>query len=267
MKKILFFLCFLALASLMRAQEVAISYEIVPQGDNQASLLLYLQSMTEQDKAVRAINFSLALPEGCVDVTGQKAVFSDAWTDFLQEVDMTEGLDLSYANWHYSRRWQYGSADPGMPNTTAIMAPAQGKEPLFVMEISLEGSCTDQVYLEHQSENPINQMGGGDIRPINWTIVHPNTELELNEGLRLNIYPNPVQNDLHVKFEGQRDQAYHFELYSIDGKRLYSRIWSLDEGNAWALPMTELPAAVYHLSISSPDTEGTIPLQVKILKK
>ncbi len=268
MKKIQYILPILLIfSSMLSAQEVAISYEIVPTTANQSSMQLYLQSLTDEAKPIRAVNFSLALPAGCVQVSGQEAIFSEAWTDFLQEVQLTEGLDLNYNNWHYSQRWQYGNADPGLPNTTAILAPAQGESPLPFMLISLEGNCADKAYLEQQAENPINQMGDDQVLPIKWQVIHPKTELELAEGLRVDIFPNPVQDELHVKFVGERQSDYRFELLSMEGKRLMVREMGLDEVNEWSWQLTGLPAAVYVLSVSVLHGDGVQNQQLKIIKK
>ncbi len=268
MKKTYFILSlFLLLGGLMKAQEVAISYEIVPQTDNSSIIQLYMQSLTAEDQPIRAINFSLAMPAGCATITGQAAVFSDSWTDFLQEVQLTEKLDLTYNNWHYSQRWQYGSADPGLPNTTPVIAPAKGEDRLPIMQIMVEGSCADKLYLEQHVENPLNQMGDGDVQPIDWTVVHPKTELELEEGLLMKVFPNPVVDKLLVKFEGARDQAYSFSLYTLDGKYLMGTQLGMNEAEEVQMDMTQLPAAMYLLQISSPETEGARPLQLKIIKK
>lgn len=267
MKKILYILPLFLLSSMLSAQEVALSYEITPQLNNQATMQIYLQSMTEQPKAIRAVNFSIAIPEGCAKITGQEGIFTEAWTDFLQEVQMTDKLDLSYGNWNYSHRWQYGSADPGMPGTSAIMAPAQGEAALEIMKINLEGTCVDKLYLEQQSENKVNQIGNGDILPINWTVIHPKTDLELQEGLKLEIFPNPVQDDLKLSFNGVREFTYQFELSTLDGKMLGQYELEPQASEELQIPMSHLPSAVYVLSISTENGER-IPVEtLKIVKK
>lgn len=267
MKKLIYIIPLLFLGSLLPAQEVAISYEIVQSTENQATMQVYLQSLTDQDQAIKAINFSLALPENCVKITGQQSIFSDAWTDYLQEVQMIDQLDLSYNNWHYTHRWQYGAADPGMPTTTAVIAPAQGKDALMIMEIDLEGSCVDKLYLEQQAENAVNQMGDGNIFPIEWTVIHPKTDLAIQEGLSLEIYPNPVQDYLNLHFDGYRELKYQFELSTLDGKSLQRSELQPQISDDLRINMSNLPAAVYILSISKVDGD-IIPIEtVKIVKK
>jgi hypothetical protein len=267
MKKIIYIIPLLLLSMTLPAQEVAISYEIDQKTDNQATMQIYLQSLTDQDRPVKAINFSLAMPEGCVKIAGQTTILSDAWTDYLQEVQMTDQLDLNYNNWHYSHRWQYGNADPGLPGTTAIIAPAQGQNPLRIMQINLEGSCADKLYLEQQAENPVNQMGDENVLPIEWTVFHPKTDLSLQEGLRLEIFPNPVQDHLTLHFEGLRELDYRFELATMDGKMLHADELQAQVSDDLIINMSHLPAAVYILSISKIDGEIIPVEQVKIVKK
>jgi len=267
MKTLSYIILLFSVGALLQAQDVAISYEITPQNENQASMQVYLQSLTDQDQTINAINFSLALPEACVKISGQEAIFSETWTDFLQEVQMKEGLDLNYNNWHYTQRWQYGSADPGLPTSTTVLAPAQEKEPLLIMKINLEGSCTDIVYLEQESENPVNQMGDENVLPIAWTVFHPKTELELSESLQLEVFPNPVEDALHVSFDGVMDADYQIQLSTIDGKMLDKRVMKMNEGSDCQFKVDHLPSAVYILSVSQTGYELTELSKVKILKK
>jgi hypothetical protein len=259
----IFFCLVLSFSAL--GQDVAVSYEILPQDENQAVTQVYLQSLTDQDQTIRAINLSLALPEGCARVVDQNTAFAEAWTEFLQEVKVNDEVDLSYNNWHYSHRWQYGNADPGMPNTAPVLAPAQGNPPLQIMQIKLEGTCTDKVYLEEQAENQVNQIGDEKISPIEWTVIHPRTELELAPGQRLEIFPNPVVNTLQVKTVGQHDFPYHVELFTVDGKSIFRS--NLSDTDALQIDMTTMPAAVYMLSITQLNKTEAVVVNTKILKK
>lgn len=267
MKTLSYIILLFSFGALLQAQDVAISYEITPQNENQASMQVYLQSLTDQDQTINAINFSLALPEACVKITGQEAIFSETWTDFLQKVQMKEGLDLNYNNWHYTQRWQYGSADPGLPTSTTVLAPAQEKDPLLIMKINLEGSCTDMIYLEQEAENPVNQMGDENVLPIEWTVFHPKTELELSESLQMEVFPNPVADQLNVSFEGIMGVDYQVQLSTIDGKMLESRLLKMNEGGNCQFKVDHLPSAVYILSVTEMGYESTELRNIKILKK
>jgi len=265
MKYILFTCCFLfSLALSAQQAEVAISYEIDQITESEAKMHLYLHSLTDQEQAIRAINFSLALPEGCASITGQQSIFSDAWTDYLQEVQLIDELDLNYNNWHYSSRYQFGAADPGLPGTTAIIAPAQGQAALPIMTISMEGSCVQQMYVEQQQENPINQMGDADVMPLGWAVIHPETELEIEAGLTMNIFPNPTPDRLHIELDGTRDQAIHFAITNIEGKQIASQQLEAQEEGKLSFDLSDLAAAMYMLQITQ---EGKQTQLVKVIKK
>lgn len=264
MKKLIYLILFITAGNFLRAQEIAISYDIQSQADNQHTLTVYLQSMSDQAKPVSAVNFSLALPAGCVKVTEHQSVFAEAWTDYLEKAESISDLDVSYGAWHYSHRWQYGNADPGLPATGPLIAPAQQAAPLKVVELKLEGTCAQHVYIEQQSENALNQIADEQFTPIKWTVIHPKTNLSLEEGLSMDIYPNPVEDVLHLSFEGEREQAFDIQLLTIDGKTVMTRSFDEKAGEILRFDMTSLPSAMYMLRISG---EHTDVKQLKVLKK
>jgi hypothetical protein len=259
---IFFFFLMLSLGLSLQAQEVAVSYEIEKNGTDKSSLVVYMQSLTDQDVSIKAVNFSLALPEGCVFVTGQQAIFSSVWTDFLQESSLTTGLDLNYNNWNYNHRWQYGNADPGLPETTPLIVPANSKERLYVMEIQLEGSCADRVYLEQQGENRLNQMGDNDVLPIGWTVVHPRTELEIAEGLSLTVFPNPTRNAVTVTWNGPREVDYSFQLYNALGQLAQEGMILQSDPNEQIVDLSAYAQGTYYLKLAAQQKV----YQVKLIK-
>lgn len=255
----------LALSTTLQAQQIAVSYEIEPNGTDKSTLVLYMQSMTDQEVEVKAVNFSLALPEGCAHVTGQQAIFSDVWTDFLQSSSFTADLDLSYGNWNYGHRWQYGNADPGLPETTPLIVPAQSKERLYVMEIQLEGSCADRVYLEQQGENRLNQMGDLDVLPIDWTVVHPRTELEIAEGLSLTAFPNPTHHVVTVTWNGPRAVDYSYQLYNTLGQLTQEGTLLQSDPSDQVVDLSAYAQGTYYLKLTSQEAQQKV-YQVKLIK-
>ncbi len=268
MKKVLYFILFpiFSLGALLPAQQLAISYEIIPQSDNELVMHVYLQSLTNQDQPIRAINLSLAIPESCVKITGQTAVFSDAWTDYLQEVQITDQLDLNYNNWHYDNRWQFGSADPGLPNTRAIIAPAQDKAALLIMQIRLKGNCTDKLYLENQTQNGLNQVGDAQMQAMEWIIIHPKASIELQNGVSLQAFPNPVNDVLNIHLDGHREHAYSLELFSLEGKMIMQEQMDIEQQEL-KIKMDHLPNAVYVLSVRKKGEGESQFFKLKVIKK
>ncbi len=265
MKKVSYLFLFFSLGYFAQAQDVALSYELDQLNETSAKMQVYLHSLTDESQALKAINFSLALPAGCAEVTGQQSIFADSWTQHLEEIQVIVGLEMDYNNWHYSQRWQYGSADPGLPGTAAIIAPAQGEAPVWIMEISLKGSCLEKAYLEQQSENPINQMGDAQVQPMDWTVIHPQTELELEQGSSLEIFPNPVKDFLNLSFEGTAIETYQIQLVSSDGKVIQAKLFDPAQEANMKFDMRSLPAAMYLLSIQK-EGEAENVQWMKILK-
>ncbi len=264
MKNLIYFILFLGIDGWLLGQDIVLSYELKPVADDQYTLQVYMQSMSDQDVALGAINFSLALPAGCVQVMDQKSIFDDSWTSYLESVKSVPNLDLTYGNWHYSQRWQYGNADPGLPTTTEVVAPARQKEALKIMEISLKGSCADQLYLEQQAENGLNQMADAALKPITWTVAHPETELAIEGGLMMKVYPNPVGDLLNIHFEGERETALELELFSVEGKSMMRRRVDKYAGEEFTFNLADLPTGVYMLAVSAFDADFH---QLKIIKK
>jgi len=247
MKYILFFLVTLFSLSLTAQDaEVVLSYEIEQSTTNKSQMLIYLHSLSHKDQSIKAINFSVVLPTTCVKVIGQQSIFTEAWTDHLQEVQIINNLDLTYGDWHYSSRWQYGSADPGLPGTTAIIAPAQDKPSILMMTLDLEGTCTDKIYLEQQYENPVNQIGDANVKPLAWTVIAPKTKLEL-EGLELDFYPNPTRDHLYVNVKGKRDHPLTFFLTNTEGRQLNHVVLKKNQESSFSLNLSKFSASMYLL--------------------
>jgi len=250
MKYIIFTLvCLFSLSLTAQQAEVAISYEIEQINQDEAQMHLYLQSLRDQERTVRAINFSLALPAGCVEITGQQSIFSEAWTEHLQEVQLIEGLELSYDDWQYSSRWQFGTADPGLPGTTPIIAPSQDEVALHIMKINLRGNCVDKLHFEQQQENPINQMGDSEVRPIHWTVIQPEIEVSV-AGLQLYVFPNPTPDKLYVEGEGSMESKVNLVLSTIDGKQIASQQLKPTQAARATFDLSQLAAGMYMIQIT-----------------
>jgi hypothetical protein len=267
MKNIIYIIFAFIGCSPLLGQDLVLSYEVNPVSEDQTSFSIYMQSMTDADQPIGAINFSLALPEGCVEVLDQQSIFSDAWTHYLENVKLIPQLDHSYGNWNYSHRWQYGNADPGLPTTLEVVAPARSKDMLKIMELSLKGTCADKVYLEQQHENSLNQMGDANLKSLSWTVVKAKTELEISENQWLKAYPNPVEDFLNVDLEGFEDQELWMELNSIDGKTLMVRTLDKYADKSLQLNVSHLPSGMYWLQLSPSAVESEMTMKIKVLKK
>jgi hypothetical protein len=54
--------------------------------------------------------------------------------------------------------------------------PLSSEEPLPVINITFEGSCSHDIYLESQSQNSLNQFADGMMKVLAYEIVHPVTQ-------------------------------------------------------------------------------------------
>jgi hypothetical protein len=265
MKKTIFLLLLLSSGLLLRAQEVAVSYDFEPIDEQRQTLRVYLQSTTEAAKTLRGINLSFAMPEGCVSLGEAQSLFRENWTEYLEENRQVADLDLSYGNWQYSQRWQYGNADPGLPATSPIQVPGSAEDRLLVLQVEVSGSCVEQLHLESQAENSLNQFGGANMQPIPWTVSHPRTEISLQEGLSLAVFPNPTHKLVKLQFDGLKDRDYNFQLSSTTGQILQQGVILSNEMNQ-EIDLGRYAQGVYYLSFSTP--EGKSPFEViKLIKQ
>ena len=130
----------LLLTSSLSAQELEVSYEVLPQAADKHLVRVYVQSTSEQPLDLRAVNFSFAFEGKCAALETFESIFDQSWTRHLVENQQYGELDLHYDQAWYSTRLQYGNADPGLPATAQLTAPAKGEAPLQVMELTFTGS-------------------------------------------------------------------------------------------------------------------------------
>jgi len=251
MKTIFLAIIFTALGSLLFAQQVVVSYDFEQFNENETLLKVYLQSDESAPQIVRGINLSFVLPEGCVTVTSFESLFTESWTEYLEDAQLFKGLALSYGSWEYSQRWQYGNADPGLPATTEIEVPGTNEERLQVLELTLEGSCAEQLYLETQAENRLNQMGDEVMTPISWVVQHPRSEISLGDELSLHVYPIPSRKYVNLKFEGTRLDNYQYQLSSANGQLLQQGEILRAEVQPIVLDLSIYSQGVYFLKLKS----------------
>lgn len=246
------------------AQDVAVSYQFLSDEGQKHRMQLFLQSLDENPVDIHAVNFSISFPEGCVKILGQQGIFVDSWTDYLEEERLIEDLALTYGNWHHGFRWQYGVADPGLSETVGIIAPARHEEPLFIMEVLLEGTCPEQLYLEHQTENVMNQIGDSDMKPLDWIVVHPRKELSLSDELKVSIFPNPTSGPIGLEFIGFKDSDFEIKLYDMHGKLIEHK--RLKESETYiSFDLSNHADGMYFLDIRNPEN-GWLVQSEKIVK-
>lgn len=221
------------------AQEVKVIYQ-VEEEQGQYRLSLRMQSMSEAAVEIRGVNFSLALPAGCEVMTREGSAFETAWTDYLLQEVQQQKLSLNYEGQAYDHRWQFGLADPLLPVTESIQLPAASEEALPVMKLQLKGTCATGLYLEHVSENPVNQIGGADFKPLPYVIEQVGRHAapaDLVKEPSFQTYPNPVVDKLSIDLSAPADGEFKIELTDLTGRLLFSQEQTVESGVVYTLSM------------------------------
>ncbi|MCB0560739.1 MAG: agmatine deiminase family protein [Lewinellaceae bacterium] len=77
------------------------------------------------------------------------------------------------------------------------------------------------------------------------------TTLPGSSGLQFESFPNPASGQLNLRFTNSQPAEVSVQLFNSLGQCVYSAPTSLPAGTAfWQLPVTQLPAGVYQLSVA-----------------
>jgi hypothetical protein len=116
-------------------------------------------------------------------------------------------------------------------------------------------NMTDTVYigLAHTSHVPgILSQSVFSIISISPSGAVINSLDEINENLAVKIFPNPVNDILHVSASLQMQTSLQVEIYDLAGRKLYSAQQNLSAGNSdFSVSTSQFSSGMYYLSISS----------------
>ncbi len=155
------------------AQLVHFNYEITAMSDQRHKVAVYMYSKASTALEIGAINLSFALDPTCASVSEFQSMFKDSWTEYLERDQEVKVVPTSYEGQVYEQRWQYGNADPGLPSTAPVTLPARQEERMTVLEMVVEGACSNQLYMEHLGQNSLNQIADPAMDLIDYIITHP----------------------------------------------------------------------------------------------
>lgn len=246
------------------AQQVRLSYELVAT-DAGTDVLVYAESYTESSVDVSALNLSVAYNIGCEVVDNAESMLLESWTDYLAQSADVHELKLAHSGELFSRRYQWGSADPGLPQTTALTVSPQGQRMLILTQ-SFTGNC-DDLYLEHSSENALNQIGDAEMQPMDYVIEHPNRPTKVAPSFTLEAYPNPTTDFVTVKAEGIAAGDYRLQLTDAAGRLVQTESRSFEAGQATevTVDLRRHADGVYILNLQS--TDGSSAHALRVVKK
>lgn len=78
------------------------------------------------------------------------------------------------------------------------------------------------------------------------------------------VFPNPNDGRFTVEMKGKSNDPIRFELFNSIGQRIYQRMEDLKSGNLTSIfELSGLPAAVYHLRVSSGESQFTVTITVQ----
>ncbi len=256
LQKIVTLLLLSLLAVNLPAQQLTVSYETDDLGNDQHLVRVYLQSTGSEQLKLGAINLSVAYDGECLTSIGQETIFDEDWTTHLVDNQQYTDMALFYESALLDTRLQYGNADPGLPMTASIMVPSATEAPLQVMELTFEGACSETIYLEHVSENPLNQYADDLFRSIDYEIIHPpqhattSVEEDFTSSLEVVAFPNPTEGPVTVTFKGEIPQGkYQFLLIDSQGRTLRKTKRTLSR--AFDLTLAAYTEGVYYLEVRS----------------
>jgi hypothetical protein len=206
----------------------------------------------------------MALSGACASEGEAQSILLDTWTDYLARAEAVKSLDLTYGNQTYSQRWQWGSADPGLPQTSSIILQTQS--PTLIMTQQFSGQCKD-LYLEYVSENPLNELGDSDMQAISYTIEHPQRIGEEEVEIALSVFPNPTADVVTLTSSELETGTYSILVEDMQGRRIMEKLISIEaHEKEVSIDLRELAQGSYAIQLVS--SEGVIKTRaMRVLKQ
>ena len=90
----------------------------------------------------------------------------------------------------------------------------------------------------------------GFLQP-NFTVTGIN-QISDNEEIKVDVFPNPVDDILNLKFSSKTESKLYISLYSLDGKKIYDEKFNTSNNSAEIL-FTPYQSGYYILKVSSED--------------
>ncbi|MEZ4685685.1 MAG: T9SS type A sorting domain-containing protein [Bacteroidia bacterium] len=157
------------------AQSINVHYEI-RSGVSTApdTVIVYMQSTTTNTVSIRAVNFSFAYQFGCAAYDSYTSIFPNKWSSFFQRHLIRRNLSLTYGSASYDSRWLYAIGDANLTTNSVLVIPNNTQPMLEVMRVAFSGSCTPDIYMEDQSENPVNQIADQNLNSLGYNVFRLN---------------------------------------------------------------------------------------------
>ncbi|MFK7973096.1 MAG: T9SS type A sorting domain-containing protein [Bacteroidia bacterium] len=172
MKHLILALSFLLLTGAgASAQSIDVLYETRSGGASGFdTVIVYLQSTSSNTVPIRAVNFSFAYQFSCSTYNTYSSIFPTHWQSFFQRHLIRRNLSLSYGANTYDSRWLYAIGDANLTNNSIVHIPALNTGLLEVLRVTFSGNCNSTIYMEDQSENPVNQIADANLNSVSYTV-------------------------------------------------------------------------------------------------
>ncbi|MFK7971932.1 MAG: T9SS type A sorting domain-containing protein [Bacteroidia bacterium] len=200
-----------------QAQLVRYCVSIIPGSGNTDTVALGLQSLADTTVSIRALNLSMVFDTTCTDFVSYSTLVEDmqSWGIFFGNDSVTRNINVNYQGETYYARLLYANADPRPTNPRAVVLPAAEDQPLIIFKAVFQGNCLPEVYLEDQTENPLNQIGSVDNNAVPYRVDHfACAPVSIDRKLpSIKVWPNPSQGLLNLEYASR----FSFSIYDAKG--------------------------------------------------
>lgn len=261
MKKINIFLLCLSFATCLKAQDLIIYYEAVPNaGGNGTDVALHFANLTGSLMQIGSVNLSAVYANGCGTYLGSSSLFETEWGQTLK-FDQAYALTTQYGGTTYNRRVQYGNTSPNFGSPTSVDIAATPLNPVLTMTLNFQSNCALAFHFETLSENPANEITDLGGNPISYAFQELNGALPV-EWLDFVAYqkgPKEVMLEWTTAEEGSND---HFEIERSLDNTFFGKIGEVkatsnpQSVNFYDFPDTQVPANILYYRIKQIDLDG-----------
>lgn len=154
----------------MPAQQIELSYGISEGVNAQPDTVkLYLRSTDNRSFGLRALNTSILFSGDKTNFMGFSSLLAQKWSPTFQR-DRTDTTQTYHWGNRYTHRWNYAIGDAYVNASSLLEVPPDTLPAIKVMEVFFRNLGAAKIYVENQTENPVNQLGDTTFRAVTFTV-------------------------------------------------------------------------------------------------
>lgn len=235
------------------------------------SLRLFIAGNAERSIGLSEVTFSVAFHDSCAAFDSLHSRLNAMWGDTLACIEVQDSLQLKYGGEIYDSRLLYRHQNPNYSAFNLLRTPSQTRFPEWISTLYFSGSCSQDIYIESQTEQPKNFMLNQLDRPVGYRIgvcdSLPEDTLVLSLGelerLGWKVFPNPVGEQLFVENLKPTIFTGNLQLMNLSGKIIWNEKVAIGR-EMLQIDMSDFPAAVYLLKIEGKNGKS---FHIRLLKK